>query len=223
MVQENLGTCRYAAPEILLNLEPDCSADIFSFAIMMWQLKENKIPYEKIHANEIVIWNVVKNDIRPDSRKIARWSDEANISNRSSNLLEETSQGCKSECSYLRAAKFITLTPKSINRNSLKIPEILINRYGSHQSNRIYNSNKRLLRKKLFESKLSPKIKGDDKGSRDDIQNLFIDRLTRSAESVWKVEMEYVNLYRKCWSRDKSCRYVAKEVYNILQKLIESL
>ena len=47
--------------------EISLSADIYSFAIIMWQLKERKYPYEEIDNNDIIVYNVVKNGLRPNT------------------------------------------------------------------------------------------------------------------------------------------------------------
>lgn len=61
------GTIRYMAPEILKNYYITASADIYSLGITMWQLKTSQYPYKHIHSNDVVIYGVVKNDIRPDT------------------------------------------------------------------------------------------------------------------------------------------------------------
>lgn len=55
------------APEMLQKNEISLSADIYSFAIIMWQLKERKYPYEEIDNNDIIVYNVVKNGLRPNT------------------------------------------------------------------------------------------------------------------------------------------------------------
>lgn len=54
------------APEMLERNEISLSADIYSFAITMWQLKERRYPYEEIDDNDIIVYNVVKNGLRPN-------------------------------------------------------------------------------------------------------------------------------------------------------------
>jgi hypothetical protein len=146
----------------------------------------------------------------------------------------ESHQLSKSESSFVQVKKYISLplTPKTFNRNREKVPEIFINKplrltekssYGSHQKNRIFKHKPLLIRKKLFESKLSPKLEGDE--SITDLQELFIDSqlLLRSPEHILLVESEYVKIYSDCWSSTKSLRYDAAKVFKALQKLIDSL
>lgn len=52
-------------PEMLQGLEVSPAIDVYSFAIVMWQLN-NKNPYEDLKDNDIIAYNVVKNQLRPD-------------------------------------------------------------------------------------------------------------------------------------------------------------
>ena len=199
----------------------------------MWQLKENRIPYGSLE-NETIIWNVVRNNMRPDSLKARRG--DFNLVNQSRKM-GETHHLSKSESTFMQIKKYISLplTPKTFNRHREKLPEIFINKpmrmlekssYGSHQKNRIFKSHKPVLvRKKLFESKLSPKLEGDENDIHTDLQDLFIDSqlFLRSPEQILHVDSEYVKIYSDCWSSDKSQRYTAAKVMRILQNLIDSL
>lgn len=196
----------------------------------MWQLKENRIPYGSLE-NETIIWNVVKNNMRPDSLKVCK--DVIHVAKKP-RVFVETHHLSKSETSFVQIKKYISLplTPKSYNRHREKVPEIFINKpmwlaekssYGSHQKNRIFKHNSRLpIRKKLFESKLSPKFEDDETN---DLQELFVDHqlCLRSPEDILSVESEYAKIFHDCWSSDKSRRYEAVKVFNLLQKLINLL
>uniref|UniRef100_A0A182NHI5 non-specific serine/threonine protein kinase n=1 Tax=Anopheles dirus TaxID=7168 RepID=A0A182NHI5_9DIPT len=68
----NRGTIRYMAPELLRGQSrPNDGfterADIYSFGVTMWQLEEDRFPYEEIPCNEVIAYNVVKKGLRPDS------------------------------------------------------------------------------------------------------------------------------------------------------------
>ncbi|CRL06352.1 CLUMA_CG018967, isoform A [Clunio marinus] len=176
-----MGTIRYCAPEVLRNLESDFTIDIYSFAIIMWQMKANKIPYDCIVENETIIWNVVKNDMRPDSITV-------NFVNKAFNDVTKQ-QHSKTELSFHQLKKVINspLTPKFFKRNIENVPDVLINKplkllqnlsdatfVPKNQSLKIQ---KRVSsRKKLFDSHLSsPKQLKNEIKSIDDRQNLFID------------------------------------------------
>lgn len=65
-----LGTVRYCAPEMLQQgkrKETTTAVDVYSFGIIMWQLKENEIPFESMKSNDVIIYQVIKNNLRPDS------------------------------------------------------------------------------------------------------------------------------------------------------------
>lgn len=194
----------------------------------MWQMKENQIPYGSVYPNETVIWNVVKNDMRPDSLKVRFLSDESHNLKRPRSSLSDTQ--CRSESSFLKIQTFVNLpsTPKSINRMSLMVPQNLQVKkpspaekslHDSYRKNKIDNYKKQLLtRKRLFNTQSSPNGKvGAEK--------LFVDHRIRlrSSESVLLVETEYVKMYKDCWKRERSQRYDAVQVYKILRKLIDLL
>ncbi|XP_053664110.1 proto-oncogene serine/threonine-protein kinase mos-like [Anopheles marshallii] len=68
----NRGTIRYMAPELLRGQHCTMGgfterADIYSFGVTMWQLDEERFPYEEITCNEVIAYNVVKKGLRPDS------------------------------------------------------------------------------------------------------------------------------------------------------------
>lgn len=214
------------------NQEPNCSADIYSFAIIMWQLKENEIPYSLIKANETIIWNVVRRNLRPDSLQLEFLSDVPNVFKRTRKSFEDVEPCSKSESSFLKVRKFnnFPITPKSVNRNieqrkktaidDQSICEKLV-KFASPQKDRAAISRKRLFtNKKLFDSKLSPRTDVSDNGNC--LEDLFIDHQPQSEELTSMIELEYVKLYRQCWSRDKRLRYDAIKVKNLIQDLIDS-
>lgn len=59
------GTHAYRAPELLCGEVPGTMADIYSFAITLWQLASRSTPYSGIHQHA-VIFGVVANNLRPD-------------------------------------------------------------------------------------------------------------------------------------------------------------
>ncbi|XP_053674220.1 mitogen-activated protein kinase kinase kinase 7 [Anopheles nili] len=68
----NRGTIRYMAPELLRGQQRTSDgisdrADIYSFGVTVWQLDEERFPYDEITCNEVIVYNVVKKGLRPDS------------------------------------------------------------------------------------------------------------------------------------------------------------
>lgn len=202
----------------------------------MWQMKENQVPYGDL-PNETVMWNVVKNDMRPDSH----WRNFTEFHGKQNSMgAQAAKEFCsKSESSFLQVKKFIDLplTPKTYNRNLERLPKILIGKpsvvierstFGSLQKNRTLKGKKPILkRKQLFHSKLSPSIEIEDNVPATDLdmKDLFIDQQLglRSSESILQVESEYIKIYTDCWHRDKHQRYEICKVLNVLQNLISSL
>jgi proto-oncogene serine/threonine-protein kinase mos len=58
------GTFAYRAPELLKGEDPTYKADVFSFAILLWQLWSREIPY-KLQNHQVVIFRVVACNLRP--------------------------------------------------------------------------------------------------------------------------------------------------------------
>lgn len=206
----------------------------------MWQLKENRIPYGNISKSEIIIWNVVKHNLRPDSL----MNNLADDSNFIKNLCQKKSVHIsKSEFSFRLFKKIINMphTPTSYIRNKEKVPGILVTRqenelplktYGSNQKNRVNNSQKKVrTRKKLFYTKslkLSPKYEEDYENDDPlnmicDLQSLLIDRNPRSHAQTLFVASEYEKLYTCCWHHDPCKRPIASDIIIMLQKLINLL
>lgn len=189
-------------------------------------MKENKLPYESIHANETVIWNVVKNDMRPDTL--------STISSKRGRF-KLPQKSCKSESSLLHAVKLwdFQLTPKSSNRSIRKVPEIIVSKQtveksstGSLRKTRVgFAKNQLVVRKKLFSSISSPSDEAVVISPDLDMQRLFLDEKLhkRSPERIIWIESEYVRAYKDCWRRVKSQRYSAIKLLSVLQQLISSL
>ncbi|EDO37475.1 predicted protein [Nematostella vectensis] len=58
------GTFAYRAPELLRGESPTFQADVYSFAICMWQIWTREVPY-KLQNHQVVIFRVVACSLRP--------------------------------------------------------------------------------------------------------------------------------------------------------------
>lgn len=63
---------RYMSPNVLLGQDGCPLDDIYSFGITMWQLISRQIPYAMLDCNDLVAYNVVKLNMRPDSINLQR-------------------------------------------------------------------------------------------------------------------------------------------------------
>uniref|UniRef100_A0A1A9WQM4 Protein kinase domain-containing protein n=1 Tax=Glossina brevipalpis TaxID=37001 RepID=A0A1A9WQM4_9MUSC len=70
------GTVRYMAPEALKEEYLTSSADIYSLGITLWQMKYRRLPYHWLECNEMVAYQVVKNNLRPTA-----WPSRKPINN----------------------------------------------------------------------------------------------------------------------------------------------
>ncbi|GJQ69204.1 hypothetical protein Trydic_g6354 [Trypoxylus dichotomus] len=60
------GTIAYTAPEILLGEKPTKKCDVYSLGITLWQMLARKAPYGEIHHYEVIVYKVVKFELRPE-------------------------------------------------------------------------------------------------------------------------------------------------------------
>lgn len=62
-----VGSIQYTAPEVLINNENFYNemCDIYSFAIILWEVLSRKRPYEDIEHYYTIIMGVALNDMRP--------------------------------------------------------------------------------------------------------------------------------------------------------------
>ncbi|XP_066998430.2 serine/threonine-protein kinase mos [Anabrus simplex] len=60
-----MNTVCYTAPELFKGEKPSEKADVYSFAITMWQILSQCVPYEGLESHSI-IYRVVANEYRPD-------------------------------------------------------------------------------------------------------------------------------------------------------------
>lgn len=58
----------YTAPEILRGLVPTIKCDIYSLGLIFWQLRNCRKLFENLSESEVLIYKVVKFDLRPTTR-----------------------------------------------------------------------------------------------------------------------------------------------------------
>lgn len=161
----------------------------------MWQMKENKIPYSSIHDIETIIWNVVKNNLRPDTCPSVEAQKSPQLSCYQPNKIFDKR--------------------KPFNEN---VPRIVVEK-SSHKKLRVTKNKRKVLqRRKLFDSNVD-----DDEDDGQEMYDLFIDRRELESEIVSLVEDNFVKLFQKCWSQDDTQRSSASTVRDTLQYLIDLL
>jgi len=68
------------APEIFKNNIITPSVDIYSVGITMWQISTNMYPYSDIESNDVVIYLVVKKNLRPNICHESNNNNKRNVS-----------------------------------------------------------------------------------------------------------------------------------------------
>jgi hypothetical protein len=181
----------------------------------MWQLKENEIPYSSIKSNDVVIFQVVRNNLRPDSTLLLLSDLEK------SSFKEKINRSqCKSDLFETKLSpKLNTPTNRSGNR---KLPRT--EKIASKKRDKIYEihrETKNRSRKKLFVEKL--KVIDTDEGAETPscFQNLFADSSPCDKhEKLFDMENNYINLYKACWHQDPLMRPSAGEICKLIQQFI---
>lgn len=212
-----VGTVRYSAPELLQGSVPTYSIDVYSFGILMWQLKQNEIPYQTIKSNEIIIWQVVKNNLRPDSTLLLLNDlneKPMEIRRDDSNKMLRMSLEVKS----LTPKKLLIKSSEKSSRSDFKLT----------RSRCAVNGSKNIIRKSLFKSTLLDSLNNENEVD-DGSTKMFINYLTdqqfylRQPESLFKIENEYVRLYKACWDEKHLFRPDVEKICNLIEKFINYL
>jgi len=60
-----IGTMRYMAPEVCLDSSYDCDCDIYSYAIVCWELWTQKVPFEEVATPDLYRDQVCQRGYRP--------------------------------------------------------------------------------------------------------------------------------------------------------------
>lgn len=69
MSKKNIGTPIYSAPEVLCGQPYSFSADVYSFAFVMWELVAREVPYKQHKQQAYIINGVCNEGLRPPEPK----------------------------------------------------------------------------------------------------------------------------------------------------------
>lgn len=219
------GTIRYSAPEILQAKTPQFSCDIYSFGIMMWQLKENEIPYQTIQSNEIILWQVVKNNLRPDSALLLlhHVDDNSVLGKANSKLFCQSDLTTNSNNILKDTSLKRTSTPLSI----IKKPSAPFKLLSSSQNSK----NAKLERIDCKSLDLLVDIDNEENDADVSINkflNLLLndqlsDHFSLLHEKIFELENEYIKLYKACWHKKQSVRPRIESIYILLKNYIDCI
>jgi serine/threonine protein kinase len=241
--QENysavVGTIRYSSPEVLQGLLPLKSSDIFALAIIMWQLKENEIPYASIKSNDVITWQVVKNHLRPDSTLLLlnglRPENDFNYKMKrqhsKSDLMLQDIRNVRNEPQTPVMHKRLI---KNSSRTDFRKKHDISLRKCKCCVKLSQAIQKIDIRKNLFDFK-SLDLSNDSNDEDEDYDensgtsiislNLFIDKHLhlRARDKLIHVENEYIKLYKSCWHENQSLRPSILRVCSFIQKHFDCL
>lgn len=215
-----VGTARYCAPEVLQGkLDVTTSIDIFSFGIVMWQLKENEIPYSTIKSNDVVIFQVVRNDLRPDSTLLL-LNDLEKLSVKEK---IKRNQFCKSDLFETKLSPKLNTPTNKLHR---KLPRTEIASKKRDKILEIHRETKLRSRKNLFRENLKATDADTEEGGETPkcFKNLFADSSPCDKhEKLFDMENNYIKLYKACWQQDPLVRPSTDEVCKLIQQLYNSI
>lgn len=196
------------------------SIDIYSFGILMWQLKENEIPFASIKCNDVIIWQVVKNNLRPDSTVLLLSELKERIS--SSEKLLRNHQYCKSDLfDTLQVSPKLNTPAKSFSANRKPSRTEVMKKRDIKQDGSRYRNDKS--RKNLFVDKLKVVQDEVEPSSPKCFQNLFADGgdlQLLAHEKLFHIENRYIKLYKSSWHEDPMMRPSIEEIISLLQEFL---
>lgn len=179
----------------------------------MWQLKENEIPYQTIKSNEIIIWQVVKNNLRPDSTLLLlNKSNEKPIEIRKDDSIKL----------FRMSLDIKSLTPKKLLIKSIE--KSSKSDFKQNRTKCVIKGSENIIRKSLFKSKLLDSLNNENEVD-DDFINFLKDQqfYQRKPESLFKIENEYIRLYKACWDDKHLFRPDVEKICDLIEKFINYL
>lgn len=191
------GTIRYMAPEALRRAPLTPKADIFSFGVTMWQIENHKLPYEEIYGNDVIIYRVVREGLRPDTCREINSPKVPRI------LLD----GDSLEIRSFRSQRSISpreIKSETMNRNAENSAE-----GGSEKPSRSLNA---LLKEARIENheEISEMRK-----------KIHWKKIFKSTN--WPKNETYCTLFQSCWHEDPNLRPGASQLLSQLHKLIKNI
>lgn len=179
----------------------------------MWQLKENEIPYQTIKSNEIIIWQVVKNNLRPDSTLLIHKK----LNEKPIEIRRDDSKKL-----FRMSLDIKSLTPKKLLIKSIEKSSKSDFKQSRTKCDIIGSEN--IIRKNLFESILLDSLNNENEDD-EEFYNFLTDQqfYQRKPESLFKIENEYKRLYKACWDEKHLFRPDVEKIYNLIEKFINYL
>ncbi len=207
-----VGSVHWAAPEVLSDMgEIDyAKADVYSFAIVMWEILTRESPYSGMSMAAIAV-KVIRDDMRP--RLPDFYEDSSQVSSSSGgeenghedDIYNHNSVGSSaSSSSFMDAGSAMTSSPLTAQNNG-KRPSPTVQQPNHHDQEETETRER-----SIFESR--------NQNNNSSIGNYNVQV---SVES--DVTRRYIELMRLCWSRDPLTRPTFNEVIQVLSSLLTSL
>lgn len=215
------GTVRYMAPEALRAEPLTPAADIYSLGITMWQLKHRQLPYSWIECNEIVAYQVVKNDLRPNKKPTKTFLEPSSAQKQHINCFCQNLTA-SSHLSYYSLENLRNMLVKSSN-DSCEASKLLSEIIPTHikkapvcQRLPFTNLNVKSLKELKKDKNLKPSGL-ENKCNGHDLKKIFAHNMFW--RSMFK-ESIYEDICKCCWYSDFRARPNSKELLQRLQQLL---
>uniref|UniRef100_A0A1A9ZB36 Protein kinase domain-containing protein n=1 Tax=Glossina pallidipes TaxID=7398 RepID=A0A1A9ZB36_GLOPL len=200
------GTVRYMAPEALKEEYLHSSADVYSLGITLWQMKYRHLPYDWLECNEMVAYQVVKNNLRPTA-----WSSEKD------RAIMPSSHQC-----------FYSNTPVDFSKNSLKNVQNILKppkaTLTSLNGNFDGNQGQKSIRKPFVDLNIAAKSSANIKCNLSRTNRIYPRTMFQIGNEPIYVdpvkERKYDDLYMKCWDNDCARRPSGKDIRRDLKELL---
>ncbi|KFB42474.1 hypothetical protein ZHAS_00010178 [Anopheles sinensis] len=211
----NRGTIRYMSPELLCGQQRMVDgvserADIYSLGVTMWQLHEERFPYEDIKCNEVVAYNVVKKGLRPDSLSTVPIT----FGKRSTNL---PTRGRCLHWNVLLPGSYVGSTTYDARYESEAVDNVLKQQGIAVE----YNKKEQGTNNYSLETMCSQAIESDQEIPTATISALFINNVRIPKRGFCQVHQMIQTLYRQCWLTDPSERPDASTVRNTINRALK--
>ncbi|XP_013103907.1 serine/threonine-protein kinase mos [Stomoxys calcitrans] len=215
------GTLRYMAPE---TLKEECltpAADVYSLGITLWQMKYRILPYFWLKCNEIVAYQVVKNQLRPHNipanETIPKHSDiKASVTTNSHGLClcensskQMSSQSLEDILKVLQSNECEFIATTKPNEAIIPFKRMPLKEFNNNHQNVKQLKAKRDLH---YEFVLTETFT---------LQNV-LGSVAQEMDMARKIVLEqlYDDIYQSCWHDDFKQRPATKELYDCFKEML---
>ncbi|XP_075170058.1 proto-oncogene serine/threonine-protein kinase mos [Haematobia irritans] len=217
--QENMrgqvkGTLRYMAPEALKEEYLTPAVDIYSLGITLWQMKYRILPYHWLNGNEIVAYQVVKNQLRPNKAPAEKYPANNKLSTHDQDqcLCDTNSNPISSQTleDLLRVLQQTNCELPNLPKSNGMAP---IKRIPFKELNNNNQNFKQLKVKRDLRNEFAPMEKYGFSAILNDSREINMERRIL-------LETLYDDIYQSCWHDNSNLRPTSSELYKYFKDML---